>query len=479
MSASYESPVLIIEGKLLPQGSDGREQDVINPADGSLLARLPLASTNDLNRALLSAQSAYAGWRAAGPVARGVILKRAAGLLRERIELIASCMTQEMGKPLAESRIEAGIAADTLEWFAEEGRRAYGRVLPARSGDTRFMVVKEPVGVVAAFAPWNFPAVNAARKLGSALAAGCPCILKPAEEAPVSALAVGRALVDAGAPPGVVAIVFGVPSEVSTHLLASRIVRKVSFTGSVPVGRQLMKLAADCGQRTTMELGGHAPVIVFDDVNLDGVLDAALATKFRNAGQVCVSPTRFLIHHNVYDRFVEGFAERARALRVGNGLLDGVRMGPLAHVRRVQAISSLVDDAVSTGARLITGGRQIEGPGYFYEPTVLADVPLTARAMNEEPFGPVALIRPFTDMDEAIQEANRLPFGLAAFAFTDSAKRLSRISDQLEAGMLALNSFTLSIPDTPFLGVKDSGHGAENGIEGLEACLVTKLVSQT
>lgn len=479
MNPPYQIPALLIDGELLPAGSEGLEQDVINPADGSRLARLPLASAADLDCALHAAQEAFADWRAAGPAARGVILKRAADLIRQRIEHIAFCMTQEVGKPLAESRIEAAMAADTLEWFAEEGRRAYGRVLPARSGDTRFMVVKEPVGVVAAFAPWNFPTVNAARKLGSALAAGCPCILKPAEEAPASALAVGRALLDAGVPRGVIAIVFGAPAKVSSHLLASRIVRKVSFTGSVPVGRQIMKLAADGGQRTTMELGGHAPAIVFDDVDLKRVLDAAVATKFRNAGQVCVSPTRFLVQEQVYERFVQGFGERARSLRVGNGLQDGVRMGPLAHARRVQAIASLVEDSVSAGARLVCGGRRIEGPGNFYEPTVLADVPLAARAMNEEPFGPVALIRPFKDIDEALHEANRLPFGLAAFAFTDSARRLTRLADTLQAGMVALNSFTLSIPDTPFLGVKDSGHGAENGIEGLEACLVTKLISQT
>ncbi len=479
MNFPYETPCLLIDGELLPCGSEGLEQDVINPADGSTLARLPLASSADLDRALLAAQEAFGAWRAAGPVARGAVLKRAAELLRQRTELIASCMTQEMGKPLAEARVEAAMAADTLEWFAEEGRRAYGRVLPARSGDTRFMVVKEPVGVVAAFAPWNFPTVNAARKLGSALAAGCPCILKPAEEAPASALAVGRALLDAGIPRGVIAIVFGVPAEVSSYLLASRIVRKVSFTGSVPVGRQIMKMAADGGQRTTMELGGHAPAIVFEDVDLERVLDAAVTTKFRNAGQVCVSPTRFLVHQSVHDRFVQGFGERVRSLRVGNGLQDGVRMGPLAHARRVQAIASLVDDAVGAGARLVAGGQRVPGPGNFYAPTVLADVPLTARAMNEEPFGPVALIRPFGDIEEALQEANRLPFGLAAFAFTDSARRLNRLSDTLQAGMVALNSFTLSIPDTPFLGVKDSGHGAENGIEGLEACLVTKLISQT
>ena len=475
----YEHPALLIDGELLPHGSAGLAQDVLNPADGSRLAELPLASAADLDLALGVAQTAFASWRALGPAARGVILYRAADLLRQRVEPIAACVTQEVGKPLAESRMEVAIAADTLQWFAAEGHRAYGRVLPAHSGETRFMVVKEPVGVVAAFAPWNFPTVNAARKIGSALAAGCPCILKPAEEAPASALAVGRALLDAGLPRGVLAIVFGVPAEVSAHLLASRIVRKVSFTGSVPVGRHIMKLAADGGQRTTMELGGHAPAIVFEDVDLERVLDAAVGSKFRNAGQVCVSPTRFLVHQSVYEHFVQGFAERARQLTVGNGLQDGVQMGPLAHARRVQAIANLVDDTISAGARLLTGGQRIGGPGNFYQPTVLADVPLAARAMNEEPFGPVALIRPFSDMDEALHEANRLPFGLAAFAFTDSARRLTRLSDMLQAGMVALNSFTLSIPDTPFLGVKDSGHGAENGIEGLEACLVTKLVSQT
>jgi succinate-semialdehyde dehydrogenase/glutarate-semialdehyde dehydrogenase len=479
MDETSQALQLLVDGEFLLRGSEGADEAVINPATEATLGILPHASAADLDRAIAGAQRSFSAWRATTPAARGAILKRAADLLRQQAHQVATHITQEVGKPLAESRVEVAIAADTLEWFAEEGRRAYGRVLPSRSGSARFMVVKEPVGVVAAFAPWNFPTVNAARKIGSALAAGCPCILKPAEEAPASALAVGRALVEAGLPRGVLSIVFGAPADISQHLLASRVVRKVSFTGSVPVGRQIMKMAADGGQRTTMELGGHAPVIVFDDVDIDRVLDAAVAAKFRNAGQVCVSPTRFLVHKGLYERFVEGFAQRAQALRVGDGMNEGVQMGPLAHRRRIAAVGSLVDDAVSAGARLVAGGRRIAGSGFFWQPTVLADVPLGARAMNEEPFGPVALIRPFEEAEEAIAEANRLPLGLAAFGFTESARRLAWLGDSLEAGMVGLNSFTLSIPDTPFLGVKDSGHGAENGIEGLEACLVTKLVSQS
>lgn len=477
MNDGTQELALLIDGEFLSRGTEGTGQPVINPASEVILGIVPHASAADLDRALGSAERSFPEWRAVSPPERGAILKRAAALLRQRTNDVATQITLEVGKPLAESRVEVAIAADTLEWFAEEGRRAYGRVLPTRSGSARFMVVKEPVGVVAAFAPWNFPTVNAARKIGSALAAGCPCILKPAEEAPASALAVGRALVDAGLPPGVLSIVFGVPDEVSRHLLASRIVRKVSFTGSVHVGRHIMKLAADGGQRTTMELGGHAPVIVFDDVDVDQVLDAAVAAKFRNAGQVCVSPSRFIVQEGIYERFVQGFAERAQVLRVGNGMDEGNRMGPLAHSRRLPAIASLIDDSLTAGSRLVAGGRRHPGVGYFWQPTVLADVPLSARVMNEEPFGPIALIRPFQHADEAMAEANRLPLGLAAFGFSDSTRRITWLADTLQAGMVALNSFTLSIPDTPFLGVKDSGHGAENGSEGLEACLVSKLVS--
>jgi succinate-semialdehyde dehydrogenase/glutarate-semialdehyde dehydrogenase len=375
--------------------------------------------------------------------------------------------------------MELGGAAEIITWYAEEGRRAYGRVLPQRVTGMRMTVVKEPVGPVAAFAPWNFPLGNPARKLGSALAAGCTVILKPAEETPASALAVAQSLVDAGAPPGVLQIVFGVPSEVSQHLISSPVIRAVHFTGSIPVGKQLTQLAAAGMKRTTMELGGHAPVLVFDDADVEAVLDAAVATKFRNAGQVCVSPTRFYVQEGVYERFVAGFTERVRRLKVGNGLDESVRMGPLAHERRVPAVAGMIDEAVRDGARLLTGGQALPGPGYFYAPTVLADVPETTRIMNEEPFGPVALLRPFREFDEVVAAANRLPYGLAAYAFTQSAKRVNLLGEQIESGMLGINSFVIAMPEAPFGGVKESGHGSEEGVEGLDACLVTKFITES
>jgi succinate-semialdehyde dehydrogenase/glutarate-semialdehyde dehydrogenase len=343
----------------------------------------------------------------------------------------------------------------------------------------RMTVVKEPVGPVAAFAPWNFPLGNPARKLGSALAAGCTVILKPAEETPASALAVAQALVDAGAPPGVLQIVFGVPSEVSQHLINSPVIRAVHFTGSIPVGKQLTQLAAAGMKRTTMELGGHAPVLIFDDADVEAVLDVAVATKFRNAGQVCVSPTRFYVQEGVYERFAAGFTERVRKLKVGNGLDESVRMGPLAHERRVPAVAGMIDEAVRDGARLLTGGQALPGPGNFYAPTVLADVPETTRIMNEEPFGPVALLRPFREFDEVVAAANRLPYGLAAYAFTQNAKRVNLLGEQIESGMLGINSFVIAMPEAPFGGVKESGHGSEEGVEGLDACLVTKFITES
>jgi succinate-semialdehyde dehydrogenase/glutarate-semialdehyde dehydrogenase len=413
------------------------------------------------------------------PQARGRILKKAAELIRERLETIARIATMEEGKALAETRMECAISADILEWYAEEGRRAYGRVIPQRASGVRLQVVKEPVGPVAAFAPWNFPLGNPARKLGAALAAGCTVICKPAEESPCSALAIAQALLDAGLPPGAMSIVFGVPHEVSMHLIASPVIRKVSFTGSVPVGKQLMKLAADGMKRTTMELGGHGPVLVFDDVDVDQVLDLATAAKFRNAGQVCVSPTRFYVHDAIYERFAAGFAERARQWVVGNGLEERTRMGPLAHARRIPFVDGLIKDAVAHGGQLLAGGERLPGKGYFYAPTVLRDVPDSARIMNEEPFGPVAILNSFQSFDEVIAKANRLPFGLAAYAFTQNAKRVNLLGEQLEAGMVALNSFLVSVPEAPFGGVKESGHGSEEGIEGLDACLVTKFISES
>lgn len=476
--ADYPELALLIGGE---QVSGGRRttQAVINPATEEVLGELPLATREDLDRALEAARKSYPAWRALAPHERGRILRRAAELLRERTEHIARLATLEEGKILAETRWEVALSAEIFEWYAEEGRRAYGRVLPQRASGVRMTVLKEPVGPVAAFAPWNFPIGNPARKLGAALGAGCPCILKPAEETPATALEVARALIDAGLPEGVISIVFGVPAEVSGYLLASPIIRAISFTGSVAVGKQLMKLAADGMKRTTMELGGHAPVLVFDDVDVDQVLDLAVGAKYRNAGQVCVSPTRFYVQERVYERFVQGFTARAQALRVGDGLLEATQMGPLAHPRRLEAMQTLLGDARQRGAKFLAGGERIAGRGYFWRPTVLADIPDEARIMNEEPFGPVALINRFTNFDEAIERANRLPYGLAAFAFTRGARTVNLLGEQIEAGMIGINSFAISVPESPFGGIKESGHGSEEGIEGLEACLVTKFVTES
>jgi len=477
-SAAYPELALLIDGEWL--GAEGRQSvSVVNPATEASLGLLPCASSADLDRALAAAQRAWPAWRAHAPVVRGRILKKAAELLRSRSEQIAINATREVGKSIIESRIEVGMAADVLEWYAEEGRRAYGRVLPQRAPGLRMTVVKEPVGPVAAFAPWNFPLGNPARKIGAALAAGCTCIMKPAEESPASALAIARALVDAGLPAGVLAVVFGVPAEISAHLIASPIIRKISFTGSVPVGKQLTRLAADGMKRTTMELGGHAPVLVFEDVDLEKVIELAVNAKFRNAGQVCVSPTRFLVQRPIFEAFAAGFAARAAALPVGDGLDESNRMGPLAHRRRIGAIEGLIEDARQCGARVLTGGQRLQRRGFFYAPTVLAEVPPQARIMNEEPFGPVAIVNPFDDFDAAIAEANHLPYGLAAFAFTNSARRVNLLGERIEAGMIGINSFLISINESPFGGVKDSGHGSEEGIEGLDACLVTKFITES
>src|SRR5579862_4363556 len=477
LAAAYADLGLFIGGEWL--GTLGRESSpVVNPATEEVIGHVTHASKADLDRALAAAQEGFKTWRAVFPDERGRILKRAADLLRERKEEIARIATTESGKVIHETRIEVMMSANIFEWYAEEGRRAYGRVLPQRAPGTRLTVVKEPVGPVAAFAPWNFPLGNPARKIGAALGAGCSCILKPAEETPASGLAVARCLVDAGLPANVLAIVYGVPADISSYLLASPVIRKISFTGSIPVGKHLMKLAADGMKRTTMELGGHAPVIVFDDVDVDKVLDASVGAKYRNAGQVCVSPTRFYVHEKIYGRFVEGFVNRAKTVPVGDGLDERNKMGPLIHSRRLAAVEDFVKDARDSGAKVGAGGTRLKSPGYFYSPTVLSDVPNKARIMNEEPFGPVAVINPFSDFDSVMQQANRLPYGLAAFAFTNSSRTVKLLGEQLEAGMVGLNTYAISVPESPFGGMKESGHGSEEGIEGLEACLVTKFISE-
>ena len=478
MSPRYDTALsLYIDGERL--GAVGRAtHTVINPATGGSLSELPLATAADLDRALEAAARGFRIWRATKPDERSGVLARAAALLRERSERIAAVATLEEGKTLAEAKLETQMAANLFDFYAGEVKRIYGRVLVRPTGMLA-RVMKEPVGPIAAFCAWNFPIANPARKLGAAIGAGCSVILKPAEEAPASALEVLNCLLDAGLPKEVASCVFGIPDAVSRHLIASPVIRKISFTGSVAVGKHLMKLAAEGAKRTTLELGGHAPVLIFDDADLPRTLDMLLGSKFRNAGQVCIAPTRFYVQSGIYERFVEEFAGRAARLRVGNGLEASVQMGPLANARRVAGVQALISDAVSAGARIRTGGERIRAAeGFFLAPTVLADVPESARAMHEEPFGPLALMSPFDTFDEAIAQANRLPFGLAAYCFTENGRRALWLGEALESGMVGINTTVVAGADSPFGGVKESGHGSEDGPEGLDACLVTKAIHQ-
>ena len=467
------TPELYIDGEW--RGGGGRDtHEVVEPSTGEGIAEVPLATTQDLDDALAAAERAWPAWRDMHVEARGAILRKAAALLRERAETIGRTLVLEQGKPLKEAMGEVAASAQLLEWYAEEAKRLYGRVLVRPAGE-RSLVLRQPVGPAALFSPWNFPLYLMAKKLAPALAAGCVAIAKPPEETPGCTGALMRCLADAGIPKGVAQLVHGVPDTISRHLLASPVIRKLSFTGSVPVGKHLMKLAADDLKKVTMELGGHAPVLVFDDCDLDKVLAMVVPQKYRNAGQVCVSPTRFYVQDGIYDRFVEGFAERTKAVRVGHGLESDSQMGPLANERRPGAIEELIGDALAQGARLAAGGARGEG-GYFFQPTLLADVPDSASVMSNEPFGPLAVAQRFSDLDDAVAKANRLPYGLAAFAFTDNLKRANLVADRVEAGMVGINSFAISVVDAPFGGVKHSGFGSEGGTEGIEPYLVTKAI---
>jgi len=473
---SYPQLHMIIDGEKIPVGHR-RMHTVVNPATGAALGALPLADAADLDRALATAQRGFRLWRDAPAQQRAAVLSGAARLLQERQEDIARIATLEEGKTLAETRIEVMMNVGLFNFYAGECNRLYGRQL-VRPAGMQSAVTYEPVGPVAAFAPWNFPIGNPGRKLGAPIAAGCSVILKSAEEAPASALAVLQCLLDAGLPKEVGQAVFGVPDEVSRHLLASPIIRCLSFTGSTAVGKHLLKLAADDCKRTTMELGGHGAVLVFDDVDVDQVLNTMVASKFRNAGQVCVSPTRFIVQEGVFKRFRDGFVERATGLRVGNGLEEGMQMGPMANPRRPDAMDRLIGDATSAGAQLHCGGKRIGNQGFFYAPSVLSEVPIDTPIMNEEPFGPVALINPYRREEDMIAEANRLPYGLSAYSWTNDARRQRRLAREVETGMFCINTTMLGGPDAPFGGVKWSGHGHEDGPEGVMACMVLKTVHQ-
>lgn len=468
---------LLIDGTFR-LGSQGAGEDLIDPATGEALARLPHASKADLDEALQASARGFKVWKALTAIQRYGIMQKAADLIEARKAEIARTLTLENGKPLAEAAGEVQFSADVVRWYAEEGKRAYGRIVPARIPGVRQMVFKEPVGPVAAFAAWNFPASNVIRKIAGGLGAGCSIIIKPAEETPGTAVAFGRCFQDAGLPAGVLNIVFGVPAEISSYLLASPIIKKVSLTGSTAVGKLLQKQAAETLKRCTMELGGHSPVIIHADADLEKTLDTVVAFKFRNAGQVCTSPTRFYVHESLYDPFIDGFSSRARKLRVGHGLDEGTQMGPMIAARRLDVMDGFVSDAKANGAEVVTGGERIGNKGFFYAPTLIKNVPDSARIMSEEPFGPIAPTTTFRDFDEMIERANSLPFGLASFVFTRNGTLAQRTERELEAGMVGVNHMMVSTAETPFGGINESGYGSESGIEGLDAYLRTKFVTE-
>lgn len=473
----YEKLALYIDGRFI-DAQGRREQDVFNPATGEVVGRLPHAAREDLDAALAAAQRAFPGWRDTSPLERSSILRKAAALLRERAEEIGRNITLDQGKPLREAVAEVRNSADHAEWHAEEGRRIYGRVIPPRDPAVHQYVVREPVGVCAAFTPWNFPSTQAVRKIGAALGAGCTIILKGPEDAPSAIVALARVFHDAGLPAGCLNIVWGVPHEVSDYLVRSPIVHKVSFTGSVPVGRQLAALAAQHMKRTTMELGGHSPVLVFDDADVERAADMLQNFKFRNAGQVCVSPTRFYLHEKIHDRFLARFLEKTRDMKVGAGMDEDTRMGPLAHERRVPAMQDFVDDATRRGARIALGGERLAGGGNFFAPTIVTDLPEDSMLMTTEPFGPIAPFARFRDFDDVIRRANALPYGLSSYVFTSSIRNAQAAARLLEAGNVNINHFGQAIAEAPFGGIKDSGWGSEGGTETFDGYLNTKFVTQ-
>ena len=472
----YSDTQLFIDGKWQPP-VEGKTLPVVNPATGKEIGRVAHASRPDLDRALEAARKGFEVWRDMVPAERSKIMRKAAALMRERVGETAPLLTQEQGKPLAEAKAETLAACDIIDWFAEEGFRVYGRMVPSRVNvSIRQMVIKDPVGPVAAFTPWNFPVNQIVRKIGAGLAAGCSMLVKAPEETPAAPAALVKAFADAGIPPGVLQLVYGTPAEISSYLIPHPVIRKVTFTGSIPVGKQLAALAGQHMKRVTMELGGHAPVIVCEDADIALAVKAAAAAKFRNAGQVCISPTRFLVHKSIAGDFAQAFADHAKALKVGDGLAEGTQMGPLANSRRIDAMSAFTEDAVKRGAKLLTGGQRIGNAGNFWQPTILADVPKEAKVFNDEPFGPMAAIRPFDTLEEAITESNRLPYGLAGYAFTKSLRNSDLLARKLEVGMLWMNMPAMPSAEMPFGGVKDSGYGSEGGPEALEAYLNSRAV---
>ena len=473
---SYPNTRLLINGSWV-DAKDKKTLAVINPANGDEIGRVAYAGKSDLDEALLAAQLGFEVWSKYTAIERSKIMRKAASRLREQADQIALILTQEQGKPLAEAKVELMAAVDVIEWMADESVRIYGRIIPSRNLLASQMVIKEPVGPVAAFTPWNFPVTQVVRKLSAALATGCSIIIKAPEETPASPAALVQAFLDAGIPNGVIGLVYGDPAEISNYLIAHPVIRKVSFTGSTIVGKQLASLAGKHMKRVTMELGGHAPVIICDDADIDLAVKAMVGAKFRNAGQVCISPSRFYVQKSISERYIEVFTNAVSAISVGDGLNDATKMGPLANTRRLDGIQSLVKDALAKGGNILAGGNRIGSKGNFFEPTVINNLSIETRLMNEEPFGPVAAFQTFEKLDDVIREANRLPFGLSSYAFTSTLKNAHQLAQNLKVGMLWVNQAAAAFPEIPFGGVNDSGYGSEGGFEALEAYLTTKTVS--
>lgn len=476
-TGNYEDLSLFIDGKFI-KGGGRKEEDVVNPATGQVFAKLPHATTEDLDNALASAQRAFESWRHSSPQERAVVLSRVGQLSRENAQAVGRNITLDMGKTVAEGAGEVVACSEHCDWHAGECMRIYGRVIQPRNPHVRQMVLREPVGVCAAFTPWNFPYNQAIRKISAAIGAGCSIIIKGPEDAPSAMIAIARMFQQAGLPDGVLNVVWGAPSEISEYLIKSPVVRKISFTGSVPVGKHLAALAGGEMKRATMELGGHSPVIVFEDADIERAISIMGSFKYRNAGQVCVAPTRFYVHKNIYDRFVADFVDYTNKVKVGNGLDPESSMGPLAHDRRLPVMEDFIGDAVDRGAKIEVGGNRIGEVGNFFSPTVVTDVPDDSKLMTEEPFGPIAPITSFSDTDEVLKRANSLPFGLAAFGFTRSTKTALAFQNGIESGMVNVNHVGHALAETPFGGVKDSGIGSEGGAETFESYLTTKFVTQ-
>ena len=470
----YENLGNFINGKWSNSTQD--KVEVFNPFNEELLGLIPSSTEKELDEALLSAKKAMDTWKKTSPWERSKIIKKTADLIRERVDQIANTMTLETGKPLAEAKGETLASADQFEWYSEETKRIYGQLIESRTQDTRLQVRYEPVGVVAAFSAWNFPALLPARKIAASIAAGCSIIIKPASETPGTCMEIIKACQDAGVPEGVVNFVTGKSSFISKYLIQSPIIKKVSLTGSVEVGKEILKMAAEGIKKVSMELGGHAPVLVYDDTDVDYAATTCSNTKFRNCGQVCISPTRFYVQEKIYDEFCEKFTANTKKLKLGNGFDPDSNVGPLANKRGLDHIDKLVRDAEKKGADILTGGSASKkfNKGFFYEPTVLKNVPENANILSVEPFGPVAPIIKVTDESKIFEMANSTDFGLAGYVFTSSLKRAHVASENLEVGMVGVNDMLLASAEIPFGGVKESGFGREGGSLGILDYLVPK-----